>query len=137
MSLLICIYRKRAAAKQLIERYYYQLTDGCGKADCHNEYCASSTGFTYPNMSKNDAALRAIDLFKNKAQLCEIGQPSKVPKGAEGGNTASAAGSLDRDDGGGAANAEKPSTSTAAASSGSSSSRPSHSRTSSASSVTC
>lgn len=33
---------KRAAAKQLIERYFYQLLDGCGKPNCDNKYCASS-----------------------------------------------------------------------------------------------
>lgn len=33
---------KRAAAKKLIERYFYQLTDGCGNSNCNNVYCASS-----------------------------------------------------------------------------------------------
>lgn len=33
---------KRAAAKQLIERYFYQLVDGCGNSNCDNQYCASS-----------------------------------------------------------------------------------------------
>lgn len=33
---------KRAAAKQLIERYFYQLLDGCGNPNCDNQYCASS-----------------------------------------------------------------------------------------------
>lgn len=33
---------KRAAAKQLIERYFYQLVDGCGNPNCDNKYCASS-----------------------------------------------------------------------------------------------
>jgi hypothetical protein len=33
---------KRAAAKKLIERYFYQLIDGCGNSNCDNEYCASS-----------------------------------------------------------------------------------------------
>lgn len=33
---------KRAAARKLIERYFYQLTDGCGNATCENEHCASS-----------------------------------------------------------------------------------------------
>lgn len=88
--------RKRAAARQLIERYYYQLTDGCGKTDCNNEYCASSTGFDA--LSKNDAAVKAITLFKNKAQLCETGQPSKIPKGTEGA-------SADSEDSGGTSSA--------------------------------
>lgn len=33
---------KRAAARQLIERYFYQLLDGCGNPNCDNQYCASS-----------------------------------------------------------------------------------------------
>lgn len=33
---------KRAAAKKLIERYFYQLTEGCGNPTCDNKYCASS-----------------------------------------------------------------------------------------------
>lgn len=33
---------KRAAAKQLIERYFYQLLDGCGNSNCDNQNCASS-----------------------------------------------------------------------------------------------
>lgn len=32
---------KRAAA-QLIEKYYFQLTDGCGNPNCDNPNCASS-----------------------------------------------------------------------------------------------
>lgn len=38
---------KRAAAKKLIERYFYQLTDGCGNPDCDNKYCASSGEVIY------------------------------------------------------------------------------------------
>ena len=72
--------RKRAAAKQLIERYYYQLTDGCGQADCINEFCASCPVFRFPNISKNKAAVRAIDLLKDKAELCDPSKPSKVAK---------------------------------------------------------
>ena len=33
---------KRAAA-QLIERYYFQITDGCGNVACTNQNCASSS----------------------------------------------------------------------------------------------
>lgn len=33
---------KRAAARQLIERYFYQLLEGCGNSNCDNQYCASS-----------------------------------------------------------------------------------------------
>lgn len=37
-----CSDMKRAAAKKLIERYFYQLTDGCGNPHCDNQNCASS-----------------------------------------------------------------------------------------------
>lgn len=37
-----CSDMKRAAAKKLIERYFYQLTDGCGNPNCDNQHCASS-----------------------------------------------------------------------------------------------
>lgn len=37
-----CSDMKRAAAKKLIERYFYQLTDGCGNPQCDNQNCASS-----------------------------------------------------------------------------------------------
>lgn len=33
---------KRATVKERIEKYFYQLTDGCGNEDCKNENCASS-----------------------------------------------------------------------------------------------
>ena len=33
---------KRAAAKKLIERYFYMLTEGCGNDNCTNVNCASS-----------------------------------------------------------------------------------------------
>lgn len=77
---------KRAAAKQLIERYYYQLTDGCGGNNCGNVYCASSQKFCYPELSRNQAAVRALQLFKEKATLCGGGAASKVAKTSESGN---------------------------------------------------
>ena len=77
--------------KQLIERYYYQLTDGCGRPDCSNANCASSRNFSHQNISKDTAAIVAIDLFKKKGQLCD--DPSKVPKSSDDG--AAAEGSSD------------------------------------------
>ena len=77
---MILFFRKRAAAKQLIERYYYQLTDGCGSATCGNIHCASSNKFNYPDLSRNQAAVRALQLFKEKAILCGSGAASKIAK---------------------------------------------------------
>ncbi|KAG7467067.1 hypothetical protein MATL_G00149400 [Megalops atlanticus] len=68
---------KRAAAKHLIERYYHQLTEGCGNEACTNEFCASCPGFH--RMDNNAAAVKALELYKINAKLCDP-HPSK--KGA-------------------------------------------------------
>lgn len=39
---------KRTAVKKLIERYFYQLTDGCGNPNCDNKFCASSGQVSLP-----------------------------------------------------------------------------------------
>uniref|UniRef100_A0A8C7XIV4 Ubiquitin-protein ligase E3A n=1 Tax=Oryzias sinensis TaxID=183150 RepID=A0A8C7XIV4_9TELE len=65
---------KRAAAKHLIERYYHQLTEGCGNECCSNSWCASSVGFT--RMDNNAAAVKALELYKVNAKLCDP-HPSK------------------------------------------------------------
>ena len=71
--------RKRAAAKQLIEAYYFQLTDGCGNNDCPNVFCASNPQFVLKDRDKNKLAVEAIELFKKKAELCE-NQRRKIAK---------------------------------------------------------
>ncbi|XP_063374930.1 ubiquitin-protein ligase E3A [Cydia amplana] len=68
---------KRAAAKQLIERYFYQLLDGCGNPNCDNQYCASSGEAR--NLTPNEAAAEAIKLFYKEARLCDS-LPNKVPR---------------------------------------------------------
>ncbi|XP_050416965.1 ubiquitin-protein ligase E3A [Patella vulgata] len=68
---------KRAAAKQLIERYYYQLTNGCGDTNCRNAYCSSCPEFCFRQADRNSLALRAIDLFRTKVKLCDY-QPNKL-----------------------------------------------------------
>ncbi|XP_041822035.1 ubiquitin-protein ligase E3A [Chelmon rostratus] len=65
---------KRAAAKHLIERYYHQLTEGCGNESCSNSWCASSVGFN--RMDNNTAAVKALELYKVNAKLCDP-HPSK------------------------------------------------------------
>ncbi|XP_054709965.1 ubiquitin-protein ligase E3A-like [Uloborus diversus] len=91
--------RKRNAAKKLIERYYFQLTDGCGNQACQNENCASCQ--KAPKLEPDEAAARAIQLFKTKAKLCvppcpdincsDEGYESNLPNG-----TASVAGDLNQ-----------------------------------------
>ena len=66
----------------MIERFYYQLTDGCGQANCTNPNCASSSTFVFRNITKNTAAVQALELFKNKAVLCDASVPAKVAKEA-------------------------------------------------------
>lgn len=61
-------HRKRAAAKHLIEHYFLQLTEGCGNADCKNEFCASCHDFR--PLDNNAAAVKALELFKINAKLC-------------------------------------------------------------------
>ena len=63
--------RKRAAAKKLIERYYIQLTSGCGEAHCGNDLCASSECFRYSGLDSNAAAAKALELFQSRSRLCD------------------------------------------------------------------
>lgn len=61
---------KRAHAKQLIEKYFYQLSDGCGNPNCTNRNCASSG--EVEALTPNQAAARAIRLFSEEAPLCGV-----------------------------------------------------------------
>lgn len=78
---------KRVAAKERIQQYYTQLTEGCGNDSCTNENCASSSSFKFKDIDRNKLAVEAISLSKAKAELCER-RPSKVlrlptPEGEE------------------------------------------------------
>ncbi|KAK2715685.1 ubiquitin-protein ligase E3A-like [Artemia franciscana] len=66
---------KKAAARKLIQKYYYQLTVGCGNIQCENEHCASSG--KVPKLSANQAAAQGLVLFTRKAKLCNI-DPSEA-----------------------------------------------------------
>lgn len=66
---------KRAAARTMIEKFFYQLIEGCGNPSCTNENCASSNKQQGP-LSRNEAAAKALELFHQKAKLCEA-SPSK------------------------------------------------------------
>ncbi|XP_056132786.1 ubiquitin-protein ligase E3A [Lampris incognitus] len=65
---------KRAAAKHLIERYFRQLTKGCGNGNCTNLFCASCCDFQ--PVDNNSAAVKALELYKINAKLCHP-NPSK------------------------------------------------------------
>ncbi|KAK0145980.1 Ubiquitin-protein ligase E3A [Merluccius polli] len=64
----LCGDTKKATAKHLIERYFRQLTDGCGNEECTNELCASCRHFR--PVDKNSAAVKALELYKVNAKLC-------------------------------------------------------------------
>lgn len=68
---------KRAAVKKLIERYFYQLTDGCGNPNCDNKHCASSGQIN--DLTPDQAAVQAFQLFSQHARLCER-HPTKMPR---------------------------------------------------------
>ncbi|XP_008291550.1 ubiquitin-protein ligase E3A-like [Stegastes partitus] len=72
----------RATAKHLIERYFRQLTEGCGNGNCTNEFCASCRDFQ--PLDNNSAAAKALELFKINAKLCDY-YPSI--KSSAGGNS--------------------------------------------------
>ena len=56
---------KKRSAQKLIERYYYQLTTGCGAAGggCDNPDCVASGKITQL-LQPNEAAARALHCFK-------------------------------------------------------------------------
>jgi len=70
-SVLSLVGRKRAAAKKLIERYYIQLTTGCGETCCGNDLCASSQSFRFSGLDSNAAAAKALELFQSRSRLCD------------------------------------------------------------------
>jgi len=69
--------KRAAAVKQRIQQFYFQLTDGCGRSNCANPDCASNPNFA--KLSSDEAAARAMILFKNKNPLCDK-PPLKVPR---------------------------------------------------------
>jgi len=66
--------KRKLAAQKLIERYYYQLTVGCGDTSCENPDCKSS-GNIKTNLQPNEAAARALGCLKVHAKLCS--QPAQ------------------------------------------------------------
>lgn len=73
---------KQSQARKLIEKYFYQLTKGCGKLDCANEYCASS-GLIDKQLTGNQAAIKSLQLYREQAKLCEVKSPSVSVKDVE------------------------------------------------------
>ena len=59
----------REEAMALIHLYYKQVTQGCGQDDCENDVCASNKRFKR-QLSNDEAAAKAISLFKKQSKLC-------------------------------------------------------------------
>lgn len=79
------LHRNRATAKHLIERYFRQLTEGCGNGNCTNEFCASCCDFQ--PLDNNSAAAKALELFKTNAKLCDPHSSKKESDSSPNRNT--------------------------------------------------
>ena len=62
------------ALRELIEKYFTQLTRGCGRESCNNPDCATGSGRA---LSPDEAAPRALLLVQNRGQLCRAFSPPK------------------------------------------------------------
>ena len=61
--------RQREVAKTQIEKYFFQLTKGCGNNLCLSKYCASN--LENEKYTPNQAAIKAIFLFTKDEKLCD------------------------------------------------------------------
>lgn len=66
---------KQNAIRQKIEQYFHRLTEGCHRESCTNPNCASNP--SKEKMSINDAALKAIKLVQEKAEICWLQSEEK------------------------------------------------------------
>lgn len=53
---------------KLVQRYFHQLTQGCGNGDCSNAYCSSSSSFKYDRSLFTDANKAAAEAIKLSAE---------------------------------------------------------------------
>lgn len=65
---------KHIQARKQIEKYFFQLTNGCGRSGCKNNFCASSG--QVEKLTGNQAAIKSLQLYVEQAKLCEITSPS-------------------------------------------------------------
>lgn len=65
--------KQKQEAKKAIEKYFHQLTVGCGSNECTNPYCQSS-GLVDRSLTPNQAAIKAIQLFN---QVINTNNPSQ------------------------------------------------------------
>ena len=79
--LSICVFNqmepsqenKHTQARKQIEKYFSQLTNGCGRSDCENTFCASSG--QVEKLTLNQAAIKSLQLYVEKAKLCGVISP--------------------------------------------------------------
>jgi len=79
---------QQKSAETLIKKYYFQITKGCGKVNCGNPHCASTTA----PLSPNEAAVRALQLFKDRAQMCQPDEPMEVAGPSSSASSSSSSG---------------------------------------------
>ena len=72
------MHASREEAKELIQLYYKQVTKGCGQEDCENDVCASNKRFKR-QMSNEEAAAKALSLFKKQSKLCVFEKKETPP----------------------------------------------------------
>lgn len=66
--------KQEIQAQKLIEKYFFQLTVGCGKSECKNNHCLSSG--LVDKLTENQAAIKSLQLYAEQAKLCERIVPS-------------------------------------------------------------
>ena len=78
----MCLSRKKLLFQNLLERYYHQVTNGCGKENCKNKSCAQNRSTPVGN---DEGAAIALQLFRERANLCVAELPivGKKPKEQE------------------------------------------------------
>jgi hypothetical protein len=77
--------KKEQELATLVKSYFLQLTNGCGKADCINQYCASCVGAKkYRIENPNERAVAALQLAaKHSSQPEFLCTPLSAPQGKE------------------------------------------------------
>lgn len=58
---------RKLVFKNILLRYHHQVTHGCGNETCQNKHCAQNRTIS---VSNDEAAAIALQLFKQRADLC-------------------------------------------------------------------
>lgn len=71
------LFIRKLQFQKLIRRYYHQVTNGCGNANCVNKACAQNR---HTPVGSDEGAAIALQLFKERAKLCVEELPKVVKK---------------------------------------------------------